>query len=229
GIRALVALATTDKQYRAGGAATVLEGVDFLALQGSNDGDVEQFQGMAQYERVKVGGPAYHFKAAVYVHRANHGQWNHVWGRYDKSRLPTRLFFNRRPILPEDQQERVAKAYLTAFFSVSLGGDAGYLPFLRDHRAGRRWLPDTIYLGRFEDSASDYVARFDEDVDVTTTTLPGGRIHADGLTAWREQPAGPASFAGVDEGGAAYVGWNAAAHPDARYAIDLPPGLDARD
>ena len=180
GIRALVALATTDRQYQPSGAPTVLEGVDFLALQGSNDGDVETFQGAQQYERVKVKGPGYHLKETVYVHRANHGQWNSVWGHYDKSRFPRRLFFNRRPLLPEADQERVARAYLTAFFAVSLRGDTAYLPFLRDHRAGRRWLPDTVFVNRFEDSASQYVARFDEDVDVTTTTIPGGRIRGRG-------------------------------------------------
>lgn len=224
GIRAVIALATTDRQYQPAGAPPALSGVDFLALQGSNDGDVETFQGAQQYERVDVRGPAFHFKEAVYVHRANHGQWNRVWGRSDKSRFPRRAFFNRRPILAEADQERVARAYLTAFLAVSLRGERGYLPFLRDHRAGRAWLPDTILLDRFEDSDTQYVARFDEDVDLSTTTIPGGHLRGEGLSSWREQPAGPSSLWSTLDGRSVYVGWDAAsARKRPSYTLELPP------
>jgi hypothetical protein len=226
GIRALVALSTTDKQFQPGGVGARIEDVDFLALQGSNDGDNDYFQGMQQYDRVHPTGARYHLKAAVYVHRANHGQWNRVWGNYDKSRFPKRLYFNRKPILPADQQERVAKAYVTAFLSASLREDKRWLPFLRDHRAGRKWLPATIYITRFEDSERRWLSRFEEDVDVTTTTLPGGRIAAQGLTVWREQPPGPQSLWSALEGRAAYLGWDNAARPGARYTLELPADLD---
>jgi len=226
GIRALVALSTTDKQFQPGGAGARIDDVDYLALQGSNDGDVDYFQGMQQYDRVRLTGKGYHLKAAVYVYRANHGQWNRVWGDHDKSRFPKRLYFNRKPLLPADQQERVAKAYVTAFLSISLRGDTRYLPFLRDQRAGRRWLPDTIYLTRFEDSDRRWLSRFEEDVDVTTTTLPGGRIAAEGLTVWREQPPGPHPLWGALEGRAVYLGWDTAARAGARYTVDVPASLD---
>jgi hypothetical protein len=226
GIRALIALSITDKQYLPAGATVALEGVDYLALQGSNDGDVTSFQGAQQYERVRLGGPGYRFKETVFVHRANHGQWNRVWGRYDKSRFPPRLFFNRRPILAQADQERVARAYLGAFLAVSLGGDERYLPFLRDHRAGRTWLPDTIFLSRFEDSRTQVVARFDEDVDLTTTTLPGGRIRARNLAAWREQPPGPASQWGTLDNRCVFLAWSEGSR--ASYTVELPPGLDPR-
>jgi Chlorophyllase enzyme len=230
GIRALIALSTTDKQYRPAGAGIALEGIDYLALQGSNDGDVESFQGAEQYDRVKLAGPdgGYHFKAAVYVHRANHGQWSTVWAQHDKTRIPKRLYFNRKPLLPAAAQEQVARAYATAFLSASLGADRRYLPFVEDPRAGRSWLPDTIYLARFEDSTRQYVARFDEDVDVTTTTLPGGRIRSENLTIWREQPAAAPSLWGAVENRAAYLGWDSTTGKTASFAVALPPGLGAR-
>ncbi len=57
GIRALVAIATTDRQYQPGGRALELDDVSYLALQGSNDGDVDYFQGAQQYERVRFTQP----------------------------------------------------------------------------------------------------------------------------------------------------------------------------
>lgn len=221
GVRALVALATTDRQYLSGGAAISLQDVDFLALQGSNDGDVEHFEGMQQYDRVKLTGAEPHLKAAVYIHRANHGQWNRVWGDHDKSHGTRRLYFNRKPLLSGDAQERVARAYVTAFLAVSLRGDRRYVPFLKDHRTGKRWLPDTIYLNRFEDSSRRFVSRFEEDVDLTTTTLPGGRLRGEHLTTWREQTSGSI------ESRAVQLGWDAATGETARYDVELPESARA--
>lgn len=226
GIKALIALSTTDKQYQPAGAGTRIDDMDYLALQGSNDGDVEYFQGMQQYERVTLTGAAPHIKAGVYIHGANHGQWNRVWGRYDKTRFPKRLYFNRRPILPPAAQERVAKVYVSAFLAASLAGDRSYLPFLRDHRIGRAFLPETIYVTRYDDSTRRYVSRFDEDVDVTTTTMPGGRAHGEHLTIWREQPPGPGSLWSALEGRTVYLGWDASLGKQASYTIELPPDLD---
>ena len=226
GIRALVALSTTDKQYQPGGVGAHLSDVDFLALQGSNDGDVEYFQGMQQHDRVSLTGAGYHFKAAVYVHRANHGQWSRAWGSHDKSTFPKRLYFNRKPLLPAADQERVAKTYVTAFLSASLMGERRYLAFLRDHRVGRKWLPDTIYVTRFQDGQRRWVSRFEEDVDVTTPTIPGGRIAGEGLTVWREQPVGPASLWHALETRGVYLGWIASGGAAARYSIELPQGFE---
>lgn len=246
GIRAVIALSTIDKQTQPGGAPVRLANVDFLALQGSNDGDVDSFLGMGQHDRVRFDGAGYHFKAAVFVHGANHGQWNRVWARNDKTRFPKKLAFNRKPIMPAAQQERIAKAYLAAFLSASLEGDTRWLPFLRDHRAGRRWLPETIYVTRFDDSTRRYVATFEEDVDPTTTTLLGGACRGEGLTVWREQPPNATALWSTMETRAAFVGWDASGGggpggtggpsgpsgtggttKTASYTVELPASLDA--
>jgi dienelactone hydrolase len=224
GIRALVALAPTDGQYAPGGIRTPLEGVDYLAVAGSNDGDVQYFRGVQQYDRVDLRGGGYHLEAAVYVHRASHGLFNRGWGRADKTRFPKRHYFEREALLPAAAQEQVAKACVTAFLAVSLRGDRRYVPFFEDHRAGRRWLPDTIYVSRFEDSTYRPVLRFDEDIDPTTTTLPGGRITGDHLTTWREEASQPPPISSTAEGRAATLGWDASAGGVARYSVSLPEG-----
>jgi dienelactone hydrolase len=234
GIRALVALAPTDGQYQPGGVRTPLEGVDFLAIGGSNDGDVQYFRGVQQYDRTEVRRVGYGFKAAVYVHGANHGQFNRGWGRLDKVRFPKRYYYEPRAVLPAEAQEQVAKAYVTAFLAASLRGDRRWLPFLADHRAGRRWLPDTVYVSRFEDSSYRPVLAFDEDVDPTTATHGHGEITGDHLTTWREQSSQPGPLAGAAEGRAVVLGWDTAASGAARYAVSLPEApfahaIEARD
>ena len=228
GIRALVAIAPTDRQYQPGGRALALDDVSYLGLQGSNDGDIDSFQGAQQYERVRFTQPGDAFKALVYIHRVSHGQWNQSWGRTDKSPFPRRAYFNRKPLLPAADQERIAKAYIAAFLEATLLGKKAYVPLFQDHRAGAAWLPDTIFISRYASSRTRTLADFDEDVDPTTSSLPGGRFEGKNLTAWREQSIGPPGNAEVLAARAAYLAWD----DDARegvpsYTLTLPPDTAA--
>jgi predicted dienelactone hydrolase len=223
GIRALIAFSVTDKQLLLGGVPIALPDVSYLALQGSNDGDVDSFLGSQQLERVRFTRPSDAFKASVYIHRASHAQYNRVWGHSDKSGLPRRAYFNRKPILTSDEQERIAKTYVTAFVQATLAGDRRYLPLFHDARVGARWLPDTIYISRFAGSSWQILAGYDEDVDVTTTTLPGGILSAENLTVWREGRIG--SYPGTSETRGVFLGWDADALAGTpSYTLTLPPG-----
>jgi hypothetical protein len=224
GIRALVAICTTDKQYQPGGVGTALEDISYLAFGGSNDSDNEHFQGTQQFDRVRFTRPGDWFKAAVYIHRANHGQFNRVWGRQDKPWFPLSVFTNKRPIMPAADQERIARTYITAFLQATLAGQQGYRPLFQDYRAGRRWLPETIYISRYVGSDWSIAASYDEDVDVTTTTAPGGRIEGENLTVWRESPVGASAFSGSSETRGVTLGWDSDAIAGIpRYAVKLPP------
>ncbi len=179
---------------------------------------------MNQYERVRFTDGAYRFKAGLYIAGANHGQFNTTWGRTDVPE-PFARFLNVAPLLPAAEQERIAKVYLSAFLDAALRGVTGYLPLFRDHRTAPAWLPETVYLHQFEDSRMVFVATFDEDLDLTSTTLDGGMLDADRLTVWREQRV-KMKWA-TKESRAAYLGWMAdatAAGEPARYTIALPPG-----
>lgn len=228
GIQALVAIATTDRQYLPGGRATAVEDVSYLALQGSNDGDADAFMGAQQYERVHLRPTSEAFKATVYIHRANHGQWNRAWGRTDRSPFPRRNYFNSKPVMPAAEQERIGRAYITAFLEATLLGKKEYVPLFQDHRAGAAWLPDAIMINRYSSPKTRILTDHDEDIDPTTTTLPGGRIESENLTVWREQPLGPPGNPEVLSTRGAYLGWDDDATPGVpSYTVTLPPDTAA--
>jgi dienelactone hydrolase len=222
GIRAVVAIAPTDGLYRPATQPTRLDDVDYLALQGANDLDVQSFAGARQFDRVSFSGADYFLKEAVYVLGANHGQFNTVWGGIDYSRARAFLA-NRRTRLPGDEQRRIAAVFVSAFLEVALHRQLAYVPFLEDPRTGREWLPGATLLTDFRDTATRIVASFDEDVDLTTTTLTGGRTRGDGLAVWRESV--PRLRWGSRATSAVFLGWDgqgAGAPPS--YGISLPDG-----
>jgi hypothetical protein len=122
----------------------------------------------------------------LYIHGANHGQFNTVWGRSDQGWFGGR-FLNLAGIMAPDDQRRIAKVFISAFVDATLHDRAGYALLFRDWRRGRAWLPAPVYLQDFEDAADRRIATFEEDLDLTTTTLPGGRIEAANLSEWKER------------------------------------------
>ena len=234
-IGAVIAIAPVMGQYQPGGRFTDLLDVNYFVIHGANDGDVSSFNGAGQYEHVGFSGAAYRFKSSLYVMGANHGQFNQVWGDHD-SGPPSGRSLSTRGLIPEAQQRRIAEVYISAFLEAALGGEHGYLPLFADARAGAGWLPDTAFLLEFDDSRSLKVATFDEDVDVTTATIPGGRTRGEDLTVWREQRVAMKSrtkeTAGVylgwdsqDESGAVDAGNWEAAPGVSRYVVELPAGF----
>ncbi|MBP8273716.1 MAG: hypothetical protein KAY59_04760, partial [Acidobacteria bacterium] len=82
-IKAVVAIAPVDGQYKPTGQFTPLENVNYLLIHGSHDGDVSTAVGLRQYERLRFTNDDAHFKAVLFMYRANHGQWNTTWGNKD--------------------------------------------------------------------------------------------------------------------------------------------------
>jgi dienelactone hydrolase len=220
GIQGVVAIAPVDGQYKPQGKATPVENVNYLVLHGAHDMDVITFMGSRQYERVTFTGDDFRFKAALYLYGANHGQFNTAWGRKDITEPTTRLF-NLRQLMPAEEQRQVGKVYISAFVESTLNGQTGYLPLFRDERVASAWLPETIYLSRYDDSTVHYVSTYEEDIDLATTTLPGGRQQGQHLTLWREQLV-PSKWG--DAGAhAVFLGWDDDADDGvASYTITLP-------
>jgi dienelactone hydrolase len=219
GIQSVAAFAPVDGGYRPAKRDVVLENVNYLVLHGAHDMDVFTFQGDRQYSRTRFGDGGEWFKAAVYIYGANHGQFNTSWGRKDLFE-PVMRVFNLEQLMPGEEQRQIAKVAIGAFMEATLRGEIGYRALFQDLRRGRAWLPDTIYLHQYQDSATRLVSSYEEDVDLTSTTLPGGRIVAQNMTVWREQPAASKWKDLGDQ--TVYLGWDAAADPPASYGIVIP-------
>lgn len=222
-IRSVIAIAPSDGQYQPARTRTPLTDVNYLVLQGSHDADVSSYQGMRQYNRVSFSEDFDGFKAGVYIWNANHGQFNSVWGRTDFA--PPRInFFNLAQLIPEEEQQIISKIYIGAFLDATLKGERGYRSLFMDHRHGRHWLPETIYITQYEQPGTQYFATFMEDLDLTTATLPGSTIHATDMTIWREQTL--YLNWGDYETRAVMLGWNTTEDDELRpsYHVQWPAG-----
>jgi len=234
-IKTLVAIAPPDGQYRPAGQWRIIENINYFTIQGANDADVSSFSGSRQWDHVHYTKPGPWFKAELYIYRANHGQFNTVWGRSDAGE-PLGWFLDLKPLLNPGDQRAIAKVYITAFLEATLRNRSEYVPMFRDYRRARGWLPDTLYMSRYADAAYRAVSDFSEDPDVTTTTVPGGRILGENFSIWRE---GRIPYREGDRGyNGVFLGWNreeqkkdqkkAQAAPAPVYTISLPDSL-ARD
>lgn len=219
-IRAVAAIAPVDGQYRPGDRRLPLDDVNYLALHGAHDMDVITFMGARQYARLNFSGDHAYFKAALYIYGANHGQFNRDWGRHDFFG-PAMQLFNLRTLMPAADQEQIAQVALSAFLEAALHGEDGYCALFRDPRSAAAWLPDTLYLSQYQDAETVRVATYEEDIDLSTPTLPGGTLRGANLTLWREQivPLKNDSLETV----AVYLGWdNIGPEGIARYSVALP-------
>lgn len=219
-IRGVAAIAPIDGRYRPRGQALPLEDVSYFVLHGSKDMDATAFEGRRMYGRLQFEGADFHFKSALYIYGANHGQFNTSWGRKDFVEPGMRLF-NLRSIMAPEAQRQVASVYLSAFLEAVLHDERGYLPLFRDTRYAAGWLPDTIYLTQYHDSATQAVATFEEDIDLTSTTLPGGELRGQNLVNWHEQRPYARDRSQLDTV-AAYLGWDEQQQTGAAYVIRLP-------
>jgi dienelactone hydrolase len=203
-IRGIVAIAPVDGQYKPGGTGTKFENVDYLTIHGAQDADVTSFAGAMQYERIKFTDSTYHFKSAVYISGANHGQFNTSWGDNDFG-VTFKGILNLGQLMPAAEQQAVAKVYIGAFLEATLNDKKEYLPLFADARTGKGWLPEAIYLSQFEDSNTRIWTDFESDFDVKTLS-DGGQLLGENLSVWRESEIDMEY--GKKGSRAVYLGWN---------------------
>ena len=211
-IKAIIAIAPVDGQYLPTNRFVPVENVDYMVFHGSHDGDVTSFHGIRLYQRVKFTDNQPHLKAAIYVYRANHGQWNTTWGAHDSGPRSGRMLDLRGLLDPEDQQE-FAKIYISAFLEKSLHQNGRYLPLFRDHRVAGNWLPETMYVTQFQDETFRPLATFEEDIDVTTGSAEGIGLMGDSLSLWSERELtlrsrNRANTSSSQVNQAVWLGWN---------------------
>lgn len=214
-IRSLVAIAQVDQRYH---RRVEIENVNFLTLHGSYDSDEPAFHGIRQLNRIDLNDDTYWVKSGVYIHGANHGQFNTGWGRADYS-PPGSWLLNLAPIIDGEDQRQVAKTYISAFLEATLRGDQRYLALLKDPRTGADWLPELPYVNQFTDSSFFLVADFEEDLDVTTGSLVASKIHSSHLGTWREEDLEHRDKR-KQGSNVVILGWNTESKGQATYTID---------
>jgi len=235
GIRSLIAIAPVDGQYQPADRPAPLSGVNYLVFHGSHDGDVSTFQGIRQWARVDLSDSPDLFKAAVYMYRANHGQWNTGWGPKDRGDRSARSL-DLRALIDGEQQRDFARIYVSAFLEATLNGGDRYRPIFRDHRVIGEWLPPTMYTTRYQAGGFRSLAGFEEDIDVTSGAMEGVRLRGDSLSNWGEgelllRSSNSTSFSAKQGNQAVWLGWNNNVRgsdepgPPAAFEVSLPSGL----
>ncbi|WP_310571647.1 hypothetical protein [Gemmatimonas sp.] len=206
-IKSLVAIAPTDGQYRPADKPTPVANYNYFLMHGSHDGDLSTFVGLPQYERIRFTDGKPWFKSAVFVYRANHGQWNTTWGSLDGGPRSARSL-DTRGFLSQADQRKFAEVYISAFLDATLRGKSEYLPMFRDHRVVGQWLPKTMYTTRFQESRFRTAADFEEDVDVTSGSVRGIALSSDSVAVWKESPVPFRARGSTQAHNAVTIGWN---------------------
>ena len=238
GIQSVIAIAPVDGQYLPTGRHVPVQNVNYMVFHGSHDGDVTSFHGLRLYHRIRFTDGVPRFKTAIYVYRANHGQWNTVWGSGDIGGRSGRIL-NLGALMDAEDQRQFAKIYIPAFLEATLKGDKRYLPIFRDHRVIGGWLPKTMYITRFQTSTFRALATFEEDIDVTSGTKQGVTLRGDHLTTWREgrlllRSRNRSTTSKSQENQAVWLGWDDRSEGEEEregentpgsYAVTLPDSL----
>ena len=227
-IRTIIAIAPVDGTYKPTDRLNPIENVNYFVLHGAHDGDVQTMMGMRAYDRVRFTEGSSWVKAALYIYRANHGQFNTTWGNNDVG--DSGWLLAKDLLLEGDEQRQIAKVFITGFLDLTLRDKREYLPMFRDHRAVGTWLPKTTYLSRFEAPTERIIADYEEDIDVTTGSARGVRISGSRLATWKEVGLKMRSrgFQPFDNN-VAMLGWTAARSASdtarASYTLSLPDSL----
>ena len=219
GIKGLVTIAPTDQRYF---RRIELKNINYLSLQGSYDSDEASFFGLRQYQRISYDDSLDYFKAGVLVHRANHGQFNSIWGRRDFGE-PMGWFLNTGPLISGEDQRKVAKVYISAFAERVFNLKEEFEPAFENAGSIKSWLPKTVFLNNYISSKDSILIDFEEDIDLTTTKV-GGSV-ASNLLVWREEPL--MMRGGETQGtNAAILGWdNDSIQAEASYQIVFKDSL----
>lgn len=113
-LRGVIAISPVYGQYQPRARPTPITDVNYFTIHGDMDGDVQTFEGAAQYSRVFFSGDDYRFRSSLYVVGANHGQFNTTWENLDVGKFSAwSLDLDR--IMPREDQRTVAKVYFSAF------------------------------------------------------------------------------------------------------------------
>jgi len=223
-IRAFIAIAPVDGQYKPSGKLTPLRDINYFVIHGSHDMDMASYGGLGTYKRITYSPGFDGLKAGLYFQLANHGQFNSSWGRQDFT-PPYLNRYNETQLMDQKDQQQVAKLYLTSFLELTLRDSLVYKPIFMDYRYAKQWLPNVIYLNQFESSKKVFLLDFEEDMNLSSGSVAEVRITSKNLSVWREQQ--HKLLFGQELSKAAYIGWDRSENDSllAEYSINIPDSL----
>lgn len=186
-IRSVVAVAPTSNQYMPGGRPAVLKDTSYLLIQGMNDQDVEDYQGWTTYKNIVFSGEKDCFKAAIYILGANHGQFNELWGEYDKC-WPYRLGLATGSFLEEQQQQTILKYLMDTFLECTLREKTDRMDVFTDIYNSKYagYYPETLYIQNYSDSKETMLCDFDEKNDTNKANDIEVRSHTVNMSECKE-------------------------------------------
>ena len=182
GIKGVLSIAPTDKRYD---RRIDLENINYFSIQGSYDSDEASFFGYRQFQRISFSDSSFYLKSGLYVHGANHGQFNSVWGQYDGG-APGKYLLNIAPMMTMEEQQQIAKVYISAFAETVLYNNKAYNNLFKNSAVAQDWLPKRILVNTYKDSDTQDLITYEEDIDVTTGTTEGSTTIGNNLKIWRE-------------------------------------------
>ncbi|UWX56546.1 hypothetical protein NYZ99_10370 [Maribacter litopenaei] len=201
-IKGIVSIAPTDYRYD---RKITLKDVNYLSLQGSYDSDEVSFWGLRPYRRLQFKDSVPRFKAGVYVHHANHGQFNTTWGKSDFG-APMKWLLNLKPLLKGEEQQLIAQVFISAFSEAVLRDNDEYVPIFKNVALAKDWLPEEYLMTHFESSDFVNLVDFEEDIDITTVS-DGITVNGNQLEVWKEQGL-LTRDKGKQDDNAVILGWN---------------------
>ncbi|MCK9279871.1 MAG: hypothetical protein M0P71_04565 [Melioribacteraceae bacterium] len=208
GIKSIIQIAPNDPYQPKNGKSISLKDINYLLIQGGFDYDVGAIYGNRQYNRISFSQNSNCFKSLIYIYRANHGNFNTMWGNYDFG-FPSAFFMNTEPLLVGEQQRKIAKVYITSFLESSLNGKKHNLQIFKDFRNANKWIPKDYYISQYEDSKFNYLSEFDDDLDLTTSNTKGISIDGVNLSVWSENSLTLRDFGNsLQDNYGVYLGWN---------------------
>ncbi|OJU26657.1 MAG: hypothetical protein BGN92_07640 [Sphingobacteriales bacterium 41-5] len=225
-IKSIIQIAPTDFYSLQSEVPFELENIDYLLLHGGFDQDMYWNMGTRTFNKINFTDSGYHFKMALYIYKANHGQFNTSWGRED-DQPPASWFLNTKSILPAEEQRKIAQIYISSFLETTLKGKNEYMPLFRDYRNGFPVLPKDYYISMFADSRYKYLAKFNEDLEVGSASLPGCIIEGNYLKTWKEDAIPLRMENGSTQiNVGVFLGWDQKkfANKAATYSLHLPNG-----
>lgn len=181
-ISGVITISPTAHQYMPADHEVKLEDVNYLLIHGSHDADVNTYQGMEQYANISYTGKGDYFKSGVLVKGANHGQFNRMWGRSDKS-FPHSLYLNTADLLPRGAQEQILSTYVLSFLEAIY--EQGSRSIFINPKLSPQ-LPSTDYYTQYQNNRTDIFLNYEEDDDLKTASREGAFIEGEGLNTWRE-------------------------------------------